>query len=186
MTPTKNPGTAFQGRTGANHHRLFARSSLSNFILASGPNKGRLKLDAREQRGLVIAAMCRLNHTDGAWLVPSQSTADVYRVNTQEQTCTCLDHKEHGHKCKHIFAAEFTMRRETRPDGTVVETKTITLKEEKTYKQNWPAYNRAQQIEKDRFQELLVDLCSGINEPEHNKCGRKPHSLRDMIFCRSV
>jgi len=28
-------------------------------------------MDAREQRGLVIAALCKLNKKDGVWLVPS-------------------------------------------------------------------------------------------------------------------
>ena len=34
-----------------------------------------------------------------------------------------------------------------------------------TYRQDWPAYNDAQTHEKDRFQILLNDLCSGIAEP---------------------
>jgi transposase len=54
--------------------------------------------------------------------------------------------------------------------------------EKVTYKQNWPAYDHAQRIEKDRFQELLVDLCSGLVEPEHNGRGRKPHPLKDSVF----
>jgi hypothetical protein len=34
-----------------------------------------------------------------------------------------------GHKCKHIFAAEIVYQRELFPDGTEVETKTVTLTE---------------------------------------------------------
>ncbi len=48
-------------------------------------------MDAREQRGLIIAATCRLNRLpDGTWLVPSQTKRDggLYRVNLHAKTCT--------------------------------------------------------------------------------------------------
>ena len=67
-------------------------------------------------------------------------------------------------------------------DGTVTETKTLTFTEKKVYKQDWPAYNAAQSVEKDRFQELLFDLCRGLAEPERTSCGRKPHTVKDSIF----
>ena len=70
-------------------------------------------MNAREERGLVIAAVCKLNRTDdGTWLVPSQSGAErMYRVDVRAGTCTCPDHTESGFKCKHVFAVEFTMKR---------------------------------------------------------------------------
>ena len=35
-------------------------------------------MNAREERGLVIAATCKLNRlSDGTWLVPSQSAGDA-------------------------------------------------------------------------------------------------------------
>lgn len=39
----------------------------------------------REERGMVIAAVCRLNRDEkGQWLVPSQSGAEkIYRVNLE-------------------------------------------------------------------------------------------------------
>jgi len=44
-------------------------------------------MDAREQRGLVIAALCKLNHADGAWLVPSQTGAErIYRCFASVET----------------------------------------------------------------------------------------------------
>jgi hypothetical protein len=63
-----------------------------------------------------------------------------------------------GNKCKHIFAAEIVYQREFFPDGTVTETKTVTMTERKTYRQAWPQYNAAQVNEKDHFQTLLCDL----------------------------
>lgn len=140
-------------------------------------------MNEREQRGLIIAAVCRLNKTRDCWLVPSQSTASMtYRVDPNAQTCTCPDHQESGHKCKHLFAVEFTVKRETDSDGNIIDTRSITFTEKVSYKQNWPAYNRAQSMEKDRIQELLIDLCSGVEEPERSGAGRKPHSVRDSIF----
>src|SRR5437762_3090550 len=115
-------------------------------------------MDAREQRGLVIAAMVKLNRTNDGWLVPSQSGEKIYTVDPVAQTCTCPDHQEAGHKCKHLFAVEITIKREVNPDGTIRETKSITFTEEKTYTRNWAQYNDAQQNEKNRFLALLFDL----------------------------
>ncbi|MBI2803355.1 MAG: transposase [Planctomycetes bacterium] len=141
-------------------------------------------MNAREERGLVIAAVCKLNRTEGGWRVPSQSNAaTVYTVNPATQTCTCPDHKESGHKCKHIYAVEFTIKREYNPDGTVTDTKSVTFTEKVTYTQDWPAYNLAQSIEKDRVQELLFELCSGLAEPQRPPTrGQKPHTISDAIF----
>jgi len=139
----------------------------------------------REERGLVIAALCKLNRVNNdEWLVPSQSRGEtIYRVNPATQSCTCPDHLEAGHKCKHLFAVEIVMKRETRPDGTVIETKSITFIEKKAFKQNWPAYNLAQTTEKSRFQTLLNDLCRTLPEPQRPPTrGPKPHLVRDAIF----
>jgi len=138
-------------------------------------------MNAREERGLVIAAVCKLNPTPEGWLVPSQSGERIYTVDVKKQTCTCPDH-EAGHKCKHIYAVEFTLKREVNSDGTITDTKSMTFTEKVTYRQDWPAYNLAQSIEKDRLQELLRDLCRGIEEPAHDGMGRKPHLVKDCIF----
>ena len=139
-------------------------------------------MNAREERGLVIAALCKLNKVDGKWFVPSQTGSDIYRVNPVEKTCTCPDHVEGGHKCKHIYSVEFVMKREVGTDGTVTETKSITFTEKVTYKQNWPAYDKAQAREKNRVQELLFDLCRDVEEPVIVGVGRKPHTRKDQIF----
>ena len=48
------------------------------------------QMNAREERGLVIAALCKLNRTKDGWLVPSQSSGErTYDVNPADQTCTC-------------------------------------------------------------------------------------------------
>src|SRR6266851_7455381 len=107
-------------------------------------------MNAREERGLIIAATCRLNRTDdGTWLVPSQSHSEtIYKVNLETKACTCPDCTDGGFVCKHYFAASIVHKREVLPNGTMIETKTISLTETKTYAQNWPAYNFAQATEK--------------------------------------
>ena len=73
----------------------------------------------------------------------------------RRRTCTCLDHETRGFKCKHIYAANFVMKREQNADGSTTVTKSLTVTETKrTYPQNWSAYNDAQTHEQDRFQRL--------------------------------
>lgn len=142
-------------------------------------------MNAREERGLTIAALCKLNKTREGWAVPSQSKSDtIYIVDPDKKTCSCPDHQEGGFECKHVHAVLFTIKREFNPDGTVTDTRSITFTEKVTYKQDWPAYNLAQCTEKKRFQVLLQDLCRNLPDPERPaKCpGPKPHLVRDIIF----
>lgn len=143
-----------------------------------------MTISEREQRGLAIAALSKLSRKNGVWEVPSQSGNGKYVVQHGENPkCSCPDFETRQCKCKHVFAVEFTIERERNFDGSETLTRSMTVTEKATtYKQDWPAYDRAQSIEKDRFQELLVDLCSGLVEPEHNGRGRKPHPVKDSIF----
>jgi transposase len=145
-------------------------------------------MDGREERGLRIAATCQMVKKARTWLVPSQSGKGRYVVvpHPEKPHCTCLDHSEGGHKCKHIFAVEFAMKREENPDGstTVVQTLTVTEKIEKrkTYPQVWPAYNAAQTHEKEHFLDLLADLCRGVQNPPQEGKGRPRIPAADAIF----
>jgi transposase len=141
-------------------------------------------MNAREERGLIIAALCKLNRTPDGWLVPSQSGQQIYTVNPAAQTCTCPDHQEAGFKCKHLYAVEFTIKREVAADGTVTETKSMTFTEKKVYRQDWPAYNLGQATEKRRVQVLLVDLCRNLpgRERPGTRPGPKPHLTKDAVF----
>jgi len=126
-------------------------------------------MDAREQRGLVIAATCKIDKAQrGAYYVPSQTRAGAkYRVEPDQQRCDCKDYEAMGLTCKHLYAVRFVIEREKNADGTTTVTETLTVTEtvekkvRKTYKQCWPKYNAAQSSEKDRLQELLFDLCRG-------------------------
>ena len=140
----------------------------------------------RQQRGLEIAATAKIERKGTAWLVPSQSGKGRYTVIPHDDTphCTCPDHENGGHKCKHLFAVEYVLRRESNSDGTVTVTETMTVQQSvrKTYVQDWRAYNAAQTNEKQRFLELLRDLCSGVTEPERQRNGRPRLPIQDVIF----
>jgi transposase len=137
-------------------------------------------MEAREQKGLEIAAKSRLTRDGNTWLVPSQAGKGKYVVDSDAKQCTCPDFEARQATCKHIFAVEYTIQREYTDDGqTQTFTETVTVK--KTYKQEWSAYNAAQTNEKDQFQRLLFELCKGIGEPSQ-KMGRPRLPLEDMIF----
>lgn len=55
---------------------------------------------------------------------------------------------------------------------------------QKTYSQNWPAYNAAQTTEKSHLQALRYELCRTIAEPVQQR-GRPRLSLADIIFARA-
>jgi hypothetical protein len=144
-------------------------------------------MDARESRGLAIAAMCRLKRNqDGTWLVPSQTNKKeiAYTVNLETKACTCPDCVEGGFVCKHFYAVSIVHKREVMPDGSMIETKMMLFEERKTYKQDWPRYNLAQRTEKHRVQILLHDLCRNLPDRDRDprKSGPKPHLVRDAVF----
>lgn len=143
-------------------------------------------MDVREQRGKQIADAGKIKR-DGLskWTVPSQSSNARYFVDlgdVEQPTCTCPDFEERRLPCKHIFAVAYFVVRQKNPDGSTTITETMTVTKRKTYPQNWPAYNAAQTNEQDKFQELLRDLCSGIQEPAAQRRGRPSIPLRDAIF----
>src|SRR5262245_47258307 len=118
----------------------------------------------RQERGLLIAATKKIERKGDTWTVPSQAGNSKYTVRPTANYCSCKDHEALGIKCKHLFAVEFVQQRELFPDGTEAVTQTVTVKEtvHKTYAQHWPAYNAAQTNEKDKFLQLLRDLCRKV------------------------
>jgi len=143
-------------------------------------------MEAREQRGKQIAAAGKIKRNgESRWLVPSQSSEARYFVdlaNVDQPSCTCPDFEERRLPCKHIYAVAYVVVEDQNPDGSVTVTETVTVTQRKTYPQNWPAYNAAQTNEQDKFQELLRDLCSGIQEPITQRRGRPSLPLRDAVF----
>lgn len=143
-------------------------------------------MDARQRNGMIIAAMCRIDRKDKFFLVPSQSDKGRFKVTPHptKPHCNCPDHETTGKKCKHIFAVEFVMQRELF-DFKEEEPERVALPAKapgKTYPQKWAQYNDAQTHEKDRFLDLLRELCGGIVEPPRAKLGRPRLPLSDAVF----
>jgi transposase len=142
-------------------------------------------IKARRLKGWRIASLAKIEKVDGFFAVPSVTSPVQYKVDVIRSTCTCPDFETRQAKCKHIFAAEFSVRRDkvgfTKPK---VKNNQPVAPARKTYAQNWPAYNLAQQNEKREFQTLLASLCQGISSTEQEKPsrGRPAVPLADTIF----
>ena len=141
-------------------------------------------MDARQQRGLEIAAKSRIRRQGDTWLVPGQAKSGEKYTVIPGLSCSCPDHETRLVKCKHLWAVESVMERETDDNGVVTETEAVSLTavKRKTYPQNWPAYNAAQTEEKTRFGSLLSDLCRGVPQPVQKGRGRPALPLSDMLF----
>jgi transposase len=137
------------------------------------------KMDARQERGLVIATTSRIEKNLLGWKVPSQSGNGTYIVNLDhgKPFCTCPDYEKRGLPCKHIHAVEFVIQRETKPDGTTTYTQSVKV----TCTQEWTSYNQAQTHEQEHFVSLLRGLCNGISQPEY-RFGRPRLPLADVVF----
>src|SRR5690606_13628349 len=55
-----------------------------------------------------------------------------------------------------------------------------------TYRQDWPAYDRAQKEEKHRVQLLLRGLCDGIVQPAPQATGRPRLPLADVVYSATM
>jgi transposase len=145
-------------------------------------------MDMRELKGLEIAARAKITFTDGAWVVPSQTTpSKTYRVTIgAEPSCQCEDFQlrgqgaQNGYVCKHVIAARLVCARDH--GGKAPEVATDAVPVRPTYKQDWPRYDQAQRTEKDRFQALLFDLCRGLQSPEQIGSGRRWKPMPDIVF----
>jgi len=132
-----------------------------------------------QERGLAIANSNTVKKNKLGWQVPSQSGNGTYEVNLDhgEPFCTCGYFEAEHKKCQHIYAVEFIVQKETKPDGTEIVTKTMRI----TYTQEWAAYDAAQTHEQEKFVMLLRDLCNGIPQPEY-RFGRPRLPLADVVF----
>ncbi len=135
--------------------------------------------NAREVRGREIAASAKLGRKGPFWVVPSQSGDGTYIVDydSRRPKCSCPDHETRQVRCKHLFAVEYTLRRETKENDATTVTETLKI----TYAQNWPAYNAAQTCEKEYVAALLRDLCAAIDNPIQ-KNGRPRLPVADLTF----
>jgi transposase len=148
-------------------------------------------VEERKQRGMLIAAVAKIEKQNGVYLVPSQTSPkhQKYHVKYHQQhpTCDCPDFHERGCRCKHVYAVEFFRQREleVHPDGSVTVTESVTIiQKRKTYPQAWENYNAAQVNESRHFPQLLAELCKSIEQPVQNtsKGGRPRLPLADAVY----
>src|SRR5256714_10110195 len=142
---------------------LGSASPLCSNRRATATRKARYTMDLRQHKGLEIAALSKITRKGELYSVPSQSGKGQHKVQVGPDDCTCPDFQTNRTKCKHIYAVEYMLQRESGkavslPDGVVPL-------RAKNYTQNWPAYRLAQITEKAKLQELLYELCSGLDEP---------------------
>jgi transposase len=115
------------------------------------------------------------------WSVGSQTHKGSYLVDlgSEQPGCTCPDFETNGNaqgfRCKHIVAASIVAKLIEVP---VIEDCNTSRT---TYTQSWPAYEAAQQHEREHFVTLLRDLCSGIEQPVQTR-GRPRLPLADIVF----
>jgi transposase len=135
-------------------------------------------METRDIKGLEIATTLKITRQGLDWIVPSQSSSNRYKVKLDAGTssCTCPDYEAHRQKCKHIFAVEHALRRESGEALPAVPKHT-----RPTYPQAWHEYNLSQTREGALLPSLLYELCQGIDEPVQ-RFGRPRALLSDIIF----
>ncbi len=141
--------------------------------------------DARIEKGKAIAANHQVRHSpDGTWIVLSQSRPKakyVVILDPQEPHCTCPDFETWEMVCKHIYAVRFHQSIE----AGVEDSTSPMAQPRQQYPQVWAAYNAAQIHEREEFELLLKDLCSGIPQPRQEK-GRPRLALADVIYASAM
>jgi len=138
-------------------------------------------MEAREAKALHIAAVNKLEPKNGRWLVPSQSGNGAYTVavgRDEAWHCDCPDFEERQMPCKHVIAVTVTCQREYGNGSKITYSETVKI----TYRQDWPAYNKAQTNEKRMVMAMLAELCRGIATDQTPNSGRPRLPLGDMVF----
>ena len=135
-------------------------------------------MNLRQNKGLEIAARNEIKREGNVWLVPSQNSSKTYITDLFLQTCTCPDFETNKTKCKHLWAVEILIQKES---GLTVPQPEKSKRP--TYKQQWHQYNLSQTREAGYFKSLLYELCTTVEEPEKPKGrGRPTAPLCDLIY----
>jgi transposase len=151
---------------------------LTETITALGPNDPDDGDEGRQRRGIAIAALTKIERNRIGFKVPSQSGNGAYVVTLDDAPfCTCPDFEKHQRACKHVYAVQYTIQRETQADGSTKVTESVTV----TKISAWTVYNEAQTHEAERFTELLQALCEGIPTPQPHT-GRPRLQLSDVVY----
>ena len=135
--------------------------------------------EGRQRRGLAIAAITKIERNRIGYKVPSQSGNGSYVVNVDDDPfCTCPDFEKRQERCKHVYAVEFTVHRDSQARESIsAEPKTVRV----ALGPSWTAYNLAQTNEQEMFGTLLREICATVPQPPQSK-GRPRLPISDMLF----
>jgi transposase len=133
----------------------------------------------RKARGKKIAETQSITKTEEGFKVRAthaRKRAYLVQLDGNGWNCSCLDYKEYGAYCKHIYAVQHhhyggVDEPEPAPDTPLRQ----------QYRRNMSRYNVAQRREAHEFMPLLYDLCQTIEERDHKR-GRKPIPYSDIVF----
>jgi hypothetical protein len=144
-------------------------------------------MDARQTKARELADRGRVvQQKDGSWVVFSLTSTGKYRVTLDPVSCDCPDFELRQEPCKHVLAvrqAEAQGRADKTPGKTRAPENAPLQHPKKTYPQNCPAYDAAQQNEKAEFITLLADRCRNIEAPARKPGkGRPPAPLAAQAF----
>ncbi len=142
-------------------------------------------MEVREAKALELADRGRVVKDGARWFVFSLNGPERYTVTLTPESCDCPDWEARHEGCKHTLAARLVQSREggaAKPEpGTELLPPFPWPK--KSYAQDWPNYDRAQNQEKAEFQRLLSDLCGTVPQPAKNpKGGGNFAPAGDLIF----
>lgn len=159
-------------------HSVCDHTVAASLLCTHHAPKARCMMETRAVRGLEIASQSQrqITYSGTFWTVPSQSSAKSYAVTIDPPFCTCPDFKETALKCKHVFAVEYHIAKESG-----AQLPEVIPQKRKTYRQEWHEYNLAQTNEKAHFQTLLYALCQNIEEPPQ-VMGRPRAPFSDVVF----
>jgi predicted nucleic acid-binding Zn finger protein len=84
-------------------------------------------MSERQQKGLEIYKRGQFKRKGDLYLVPSQTNPGTYIVDRDGDcpSCSCPDFELNQQPCKHVYAVEYIVAREIKPDGTTTETRTV-------------------------------------------------------------
>lgn len=183
----KASGVAGNNARGRCDRRANARSTLKcNSSVPALTERGEQSVDIREAKAVELADRGRVVKRPNGWLVYSLNSSEKYHVTVLPLTCSCSDFELRQEPCKHILAVQITLSREVNGSPAQPKPETPPIQwPRKTYQQDWPNYDAAQQNEKREFQYLLSELSGMIPQPEPKggtRGGRPAAILSDVIF----
>jgi transposase len=137
----------------------------------------------KKEKGKEIAKNSEIKFDGIIWIVPSSSGKKEYKIDMQNQNCTCPDFQKHLVKCKHQYAVDEKVSHFYKTVAANNNGKSKPKK--KQTPRNWSGYNTAQTKGRSKFLELLFELCKQVDKsaiPKQIGRGRKRTPIEDILF----